>query len=336
MVDDSLLGHRSPKGEWAPKAPIAYPRVFVWPPEPRAILRWLLGWPGLILPWNLLYALVALAFWLWLTPPLEVLREPAPGWILLLLARNAAATLLFFGAWHLRLYVRRAQGTAFKFDARWPATDSAAFLFRDQTKDNLLWTFASGVPIWTAWEALTLWAFANGLLPMLDPRVHPLWAALLLLAIPLIREVHFYAVHRLLHWPPLYRLAHRLHHQNTNPGPWSGLAMHPVEHLLYFSGVLVHWVLPSHPVHALFHLVHAGLSPAPGHTGFDRLVLGDGRTVAIPCWAHWLHHRYFECNYADGAIPLDRWLGTFHDGTPEAHARMRERIRARRLANGSA
>ena len=40
---------------------------------------------------------------------------------------------------------------------------------------------------------------------------------------------------------------------------------------------------------------------------------------------HYLHHRYFECNYGDPIIPYDRWFGTFHDGTPEANARMQER-----------
>ena len=40
---------------------------------------------------------------------------------------------------------------------------------------------------------------------------------------------------------------------------------------------------------------------------------------------HYLHHRYFECNYGDPIIPYDRWFGTFHHGTPEAHARMQER-----------
>lgn len=117
--------------------------MFVWPPRPTAILRWLFGWPGLLLPWNLLYLAVALVLLLGLTPPLEMLREPAAGWILPILARNARVTLLFFGAWHLRLFVRRAQGTAFEFDARWPTTDSSVFLFRDRTKDNLFWTFAS-------------------------------------------------------------------------------------------------------------------------------------------------------------------------------------------------
>ncbi|MEK0082297.1 hypothetical protein [Benzoatithermus flavus] len=68
----------------------------------------------------------------------------------------------------------------------------------------------------------------------------------------------------------------------------------------------------------------------PGHAGFDKLVLGDGRTVDVPCHAHYLHHKYFECNYADGAIPLDKWFGTFHDGSDAAHKAMRKRMIARR------
>ncbi len=28
---------------------------------------------------------------------------------------------------------------------------------------------------------------------------------------------------------------HSLHHKSYNPGPWSGLSMHPVEHLLYYT-----------------------------------------------------------------------------------------------------
>ena len=47
---------------------------------------------------------------------------------------------------------------------------------------------------------------------------------------------------------------------------------------------------------------------------------------------HHLHHRYFECNYGNRPVPWDRLFGTFHDGTPEAHARMRRRMKARRNA----
>jgi sterol desaturase/sphingolipid hydroxylase (fatty acid hydroxylase superfamily) len=109
--------------------------------------------------------------------------------------------------------------------------------------------------------------------------------------------------------------------------------MHPVEHILYFSGVLVHWIVPSHPVHALFQLIHAGLSPAVGHAGFDRIRLGRG-AFQTESYAHYLHHKYFECNYADGTIPLDRWFGTFHDGSEEAHEAMNRRFMARKAGAG--
>jgi sterol desaturase/sphingolipid hydroxylase (fatty acid hydroxylase superfamily) len=147
--------------------------------------------------------------------------------------------------------------------------------------------------------------------------------------VPLTREFHFFWIHRMIHWPPLYRLAHSLHHKNVNPGPWSGLAMHPIEHLVYFTCVLVHWVVPSHPMHALFNLFHAGLSPVPGHTGFDKIELGEERSLDTNCLAHYLHHKYFEVNYADGAIPLDKWFGSLHDGSPEGDEAMQRRLAAR-------
>ena len=331
-MDDSAYGTRNKRGDWKPAKLIAYPPVFVWPLQPAGIIRWLFGWGGLVLPWNLFYALLAVLFWRYLTPPLETMKTFAPGWILFILARNLAVTIAFYSLFHVRLYVRKAQGTQFKYNARWLDTDSAAFVRRNQLTDNLLWSLCSGVPIWTAYEIVTLWAFANGVIPFVAWDAHPVYFVALMLAIPLFRELHFYCIHRLIHWPPLYKRVHSLHHNNVNPGPWSGLAMHPVEHLLYFSGVLVHWLVPSHPAHALFHLLHAGLSPAPAHSGFDRFVLGNEHALPSESYAHYLHHKYFECNYADGSIPLDRWLGTFHDGSEAAHEAMNRRFMARNAA----
>jgi lathosterol oxidase len=42
---------------------------------------------------------------------------------------------------------------------------------------------------------------------------------------------NFYLIHRLLHWPSLYKMAHSLHHRNANVGPWSVLSMHPIEYI---------------------------------------------------------------------------------------------------------
>jgi sterol desaturase/sphingolipid hydroxylase (fatty acid hydroxylase superfamily) len=326
-MDDTLYGRRDQRGHWRPLTPLRYPPVFVLPPRPAGFLRWLFGYDGYLWPWNALYAAIAVLFWLFLTPSLATMRHFAFGWIAFLLARNVALVLIFYGAFHWRLYVQKAQGAAFKFNGKWP-DGNPAFLFGSQTADNMIWTLASALPIWTGYEAVTMWAFANGYIGYVDAGAHPYAFAIVLLATPLFREVHFYFVHRLIHWPPLYRTVHKLHHKNINPGPWSGLAMHPMEHLLYFSAVLIHWIVPSHPIHAIFNLVHLGLAPAPGHVGFGRIVVGGENTFDTHCYAHYLHHKHFECNYSDGAIPLDKWFGSFHDGSEEAS----EALKARFLA----
>jgi sterol desaturase/sphingolipid hydroxylase (fatty acid hydroxylase superfamily) len=229
----------------------------------------------------------------------------------------------------LEAVIRKQQGTLFKFDGRWLSTNNPLFLLRNQTIDNLIWTFASAVPLWTAYEVVTLWAFANHYITYVGFDEHPYYFVILMLLVPLWRDLHFYLVHRILHWPPLYRLAHKLHHKNANPGPWSGLAMHPVEQVLYFSCVLIHWIVSSNPLHAVFNLIHASLSPAPGHIGFDKIVVGRGHAVDTHSYAHYLHHKYYECNYAYRVVPLDRWFGTFHNGSHEAQEAMDRRFRER-------
>ena len=96
-------------------------------------------------------------------------------------------------------------------------------------------------PCGPLYEAGFMWAYANDVLPFyLRASEHPVWFVLTLVMIPFWASLHFYFVHRLLHWKPLYRVAHALHHRNDNTGPWSGLSMHPVEHLLYLSSILIH------------------------------------------------------------------------------------------------
>ena len=148
-----------------------------------------------------------------------------------------------------------------------------------------------------------------------------------MLLIPLWQNLHFYLVHRAIHWPPLYRLVHQTHHKNVNPGPWSGLSMHSGKHLLYFSVPLLFLLVPSHPLHLVLAMVLTSFSPAKGHSGFEKLVVG-GRLVDAGQWAHYLHHKRFKCNYADGFIPLGKWFGTFVDGSEQSlkdfHQRRRE------------
>jgi len=327
-MDDSAYGTDDRRGNWVPTAPISYGPAFQWPPQPAALFKWFFGLPGYLLPGNTLYAIGAVLIWSYLTPSLEDMRNFEPGWVGLILLRNLVLALLVYSAWHLWLYVWRKQETAFKYNRQWPR-ESSAFLFGNQTYDNMFHTLVSGVPIWTAYEVLLLWAYANGFAPFISFADHPIWFIAMFFVVPFIHEVGFYFAHRLLHFSPLYEVAHKLHHRNVNPGPWSGLSMHPLEHLIYFSTILLFFLIPAHPVHMINLASRLGLAPAQGHTGFDRLALGGAASMDVSYYAHYLHHKYFEVNYSDGMVPLDKWFGSFHDGTPEAHEAMKKRRQMR-------
>jgi sterol desaturase/sphingolipid hydroxylase (fatty acid hydroxylase superfamily) len=287
-----------------------------------------------VLSFNAVYAAVAIAVWFWATPSRSTMSSLDVGWIAFVFARNAVLLVAWCGAFHVWLYVRRSQDGRFKYNPRFPAAN-ARFLFGSQTRENVFWSLASGLPIWTAWEVVTLWLFASGRIPWIGWADHPVWFVVWMVLIPLWREVHFYTTHRSIHWPPLYKAVHSLHHRNTNPGPWSGLSMHPVEHLVYFSAVAIHWIVPSHPLHAIYNSIHLMMAPVPGHSGFDRIEVGS-TSFATHCQAHYLHHKLFEVNYSDGALPLDQWFGSFHDGSPEADAAMKARRRMARVSVTSA
>jgi hypothetical protein len=115
---------------------------------------------------------------------------------------------------------------------------------------------------------------------------HPVWFVVLMLAVPFWREFHFYWIHRAIHWKPMYKHVHSLHHKNVNPGPWSGMAMHPLETAIYLSSATIHWIIPSHPLHFLFNLQNTALSPACSHHGFEGPILegkmADRLTLSLP------------------------------------------------------
>ncbi len=307
------FGTRNAKGEWRPPYAVHYAPLFRWPPQVNALLKWLFGWPGFIWPWQLLYFGVACATWFWFQPALERCATFQINWIAHMFLRNLVLIWIVAGGWHLVLYVLKLQGTEQKYDPRWQARNNNKFLFRNQVLDNIFWTCVSSVPVWTAYETLFMWAYANHRIPYLEWAMNPVWFVAWFFLIPVWREFHFYWVHRFLHWKPLFKFAHSLHHLNVNPGPWAGLAMHPVESAGYFSVILIHWIVPSHPLHMLFNAQLTALTPAGGHHGFEGPIL-NGK-VPTGSYFHYLHHRYYRYNFGETLIPFDQWFGTFHNGS---------------------
>ena len=319
---DIAWGERDNRGEWQPD-PLPEPSpLFQWPLRVAKIIKYFFAPQGFLWPINLFVALVSVGVWILFTPALEKSETFAIGWIAQLYIRNVALLIVVSGALHLRQYSSRRQGLKFKYTDKWLAKDDNKFLFRNQTHDNIFWNLTSGAIIWTAWEALTLWMYANEMIPLITFQSRPVYFILLMVGVIYLRQFHFYWVHRFIHWKPMYKACHYLHHKNVNIGPWSGLTMHPLEHLLYFSGAIFHWIIPSHPIHAIFHLMHAGITPAIGHVGFHELVGKRDKGLKTDFYFHYLHHRFFTVNFGDEALPLDKWFGSHHDGTPESHAVM--------------
>lgn len=328
-MNDLEFGTRNKRGDWAPSRHLELPPFWSWPPGLARILGWLTGY---VWPWNLVAIVTALLWWQLVVPDTETLRTLSWGWALQLFAANWLGLFAYYGFFEWRYYRSRVQDRQFKYNGSFPAEQpSEVFWFRSQNIDNFLRSFLVSVPIGTAIEVMLLWSFANGWAPAVSWSGHSAYLVFLVIMAPVLHEVHFFAIHRLIHWGPLYRWVHSVHHNSVNPSPWSSMSMHPVEGAAYFGVALWTLVIPSHPFLAVFLFHAAAFGAIVGHLGFDRLALPGGGAQKSSAYAHYLHHKFFEVNYCDnGSVPLDRWFGSWHDGSPEGERLMQERFRKRK------
>lgn len=209
-------------------------------------------------------------------------------------------TFGYFSFWHVTLYWLQMANRPFIVNRIYNI---------DKVFHNIFWT-TSGIAIWTVFENVFVYLWATGRLSYISDiqSISTSWGAAAFLAalmgVPVWRSMHFYFAHRFLHYTDLYKQVHSLHHRNTDIEPFSGLCMHPVEHLYYFACILPSLVFYCSPFAFVWNGVHLLLSPAASHSGYEDHFQSD--------MFHYLHHRYFECNYAgtDAAF-MDIAFGTF-------------------------
>ncbi len=231
------------------------------------------------------------------------LQGPAAGfawsWVLPRAALHVGTVVLFCAWWSVTLYA--LQWSHRRFHGSHEV--SAGMLAH-----NVLYSCLGALQL-AAWEAVLMRLWATGRCAfdsdasVLSGGGAALRFAAHALAVPLVRELHFYLGHRLLHWHALYRFIHYTHHRNVDVEPFSGIAMSCCEHLLYFSGgLLLPLIVRASPFQFLWLAVHASISPAAAHSGFEDAWQGDQ--------FHALHHRYRTCNYGGWGFPVDAWFGT--------------------------
>ena len=320
---------------WHPELPITNAKIFVWPPRPLTIFKILASY-WLRLTGRVVILLTAILSWIYFQPLLATAVNFEVEWVAHIYLRNLGLFVFFATALHLYFYTYKAQGMELRYDGREMARDSDVFTFRNQLFDNVFWSIASGVTIWTIFEVFFMWGYANEMIPSVNLADNPVWFVAIFILIPLWYSFYFYWIHRAEHWPPFYKKVHALHHRNVNVGPWSGLSMHPIEHILYLASPAIHLVIPSHPLHVIFHLQFTTLIAVFTHAGYDRLLIKDKSIIDLGYFFHQLHHRYFYCNYGTDEMPWDKWFGSFHDGTPEATKhQMQQEMRRKKRTQGS-
>lgn len=326
-MDDLQYGTRNKRGDWAPNTPLEIAPF--WTGKWGRMGKFLIGY---LWPWNAFHMAVTLVYMVFILPDWDVMKTLSWGWALSLYAVNATGIFLLYGSVELFYYVRRKQGTRFKYNHRFPAENpSDVFWFKSQNLDNFLRSFFLSIPLWTLVQVVALHLYAIGWATWLPWADHWLWLTVLLLLAPAIHEIHFFCIHWLIHQGVLYKYVHSVHHNSINPSPWSSLSMHPVESFLFFAEMWWHLILPSNPVVAMFQLNSTAYGAINGHIGFDKLEITENVPMESHAYAHYLHHKYFEVNYGgDGLVPLDKWFGTWHDGSPAAQDRMKERFRRKK------
>ena len=143
------------------------------------------------------------------------------------------------------------------------------------------------------------------------------YLALSFFASLLIHDAYFYATHRLMHHPRLFRLFHRTHHRSTNPSPWAAFAFNPAEAVVEGAVILViPLLIPVHTYTLLAFLLFMTVYNVYGHLGYEiypKWLVNSrlGRWLNTST-NHNMHHQNFKGNYGLYFRFWDEAFGTTH------------------------
>ena len=134
-----------------------------------------------------------------------------------------------------------------------------------------------------------------------------------------LHDTYFYWTHRLMHWKPFFKIAHKIHHLSTNPTPFAAYAFHPIEAIIEVGIIpLIAFTIPYHVTALLIFTLYSLLVNVIGHLGFELFPKGFA-TNKIFKWHntsthHNMHNRLFKCNYGFYFNFWDTIMQTNHHG----------------------
>ncbi|PJJ83621.1 sterol desaturase family protein [Mucilaginibacter auburnensis] len=132
-----------------------------------------------------------------------------------------------------------------------------------------------------------------------------------------IHDAYFYWTHRLLHWKPLYKHVHVVHHRSLNPTPFSAYAFHPVEALVEVGIVpVIVFTVPYHYMALTIFSGYALIMNIMGHMGYEFFPKSFAHNKAAnwhnSATHHNMHHKYVKYNFGLYFNLWDKWMKTNH------------------------
>ncbi|WP_298708505.1 sterol desaturase family protein [Chitinophaga sp.] len=137
-----------------------------------------------------------------------------------------------------------------------------------------------------------------------DYNAYPLWWLPLSLVLSLvIHDTYFYWMHRLMHHKKIFRFTHKVHHQSTNPSPWTSYSFHILEAVAEGGILLVlAFTLPMHAEMLILFTIVSLMINVYGHLGYEIMPKGLRHSflfeVINTSVYHNLHHSKFKGNYS--------------------------------------
>ncbi|MBS1961450.1 MAG: sterol desaturase family protein [Bdellovibrionales bacterium] len=171
-----------------------------------------------------------------------------------------------------------------------------------QRKTELFASFRS-ILVFGGVAVLNVWGVQHGWFGLRFDFAWPRFLAETL-ALFVWNEVHFFLVHRLLHFAPFYSRFHIDHHRSLVTTPFSSFSFHLVEAVLLGSVMPLAMLVHDFSIWSLFMLpVMSLLMNAAGHSNIHFSIFRFSERHAD-------HHRLYVKNYGFFLPWMDRLLGT--------------------------
>ncbi|HVW96059.1 MAG TPA: sterol desaturase family protein [Mucilaginibacter sp.] len=235
-----------------------------------------------------------------------------------LLMNISVRYLLFAGSFYVFFYVWRNKRYWYaKIQQRYP---DRQHIFRE-IKYSFITVLIFGLII-----MLTVIAGQKGLTLVYAPlnKYGYLYYFVSILLMIVLHDTYFYWTHRLMHWKPLFRWAHKTHHLSVNPTPFAAYAFHPAEAVVEVGIIpLIAFTIPHHASAIVIFGLYSLLLNVTGHLGYELFPKGFASHKLFR-WHntsthHNMHHRLVKCNYGLYFNFWDRIMHTNHPTYVESY-----------------